>query len=164
MNEISQASIPSSLQVLISHMKASRHSRGIEWMRCTGMVVVLTRCIGSFFSLFALSKKNCKEKKMNSAVTNILSSPPSSVTDAQLVDLYACIIREEWPLDANPMKPAPKDHILYLVWFCRHMPSILTIVSDVQKHLRDEYTWVDHAQLMESAVSQNKENLPIYND
>jgi hypothetical protein len=101
---------------------------------------------------------------MNSAIITILSSPAATVTDAQLVDLYECIIREMWPLDPKPLKPAPKDHILYLVWFCRHMPALLNIVGDVYKHLKNEYTWVDHAQLMQAAVSGNKENLPIYDN
>ena len=101
---------------------------------------------------------------MNATITTVLSSPPSLVTDAQMVDLYTSIIRELWPLDARPMKRAPKDHLLYVVWFCRHMPAILSIVGDVQKHLKDEFSWTDHAQLMQLAVSKDKENLPIWDD
>ena len=97
---------------------------------------------------------------LNTMLTQILSSDPSSITDAQLVDLYACIVHEMW--DAKPAKRAPKDHLLYVVWFCRHSPAILSIVGDVQKHLKDEFSWVDHAQLMQSAVSRDKENLPLW--
>ena len=75
------------------------------------------------------------------------------------MDLYGSIIRELWPLSNPSGKVEPRDHILYVVWFCRHMPSILGIVADLQKHLRDEFTWTDHAQLMREAVSRDKENI-----
>ena len=96
---------------------------------------------------FALERS---DTAWSEAFREIVRTEPFNVTETQLLSLYRAIRTELWPQDAQYSDELPdeQDPLLYVVRFCKGLPSILSIMSDVHTHLENEYTWMDHAQIM----------------